>query len=182
MNNIKIIKFQFIGTFVYYKNVDLDEMELTYFESVANRLQIPFTEALLDPFFYHKLRLEKYQSYNDLKGETYSGLDVNSFHQMELFVDGQKKEKFNYSDINPETILFPLYNSNKTIINLLPNKLLLSWKEKGVIIHKTAISKTPINSILSFKIIDCFGYKLISEIMENNVPLRVEKMDTIITL
>ena len=58
MNNIKIIKFQYIGTFVYYKNVDFDEMELTYFESVANRLQIPFTEALLDPFFYHKLRLE----------------------------------------------------------------------------------------------------------------------------
>jgi hypothetical protein len=48
MNKIKI---QFIGTFIKYKAIDLDTIELEYFRAVANRIGIEFEEALIDPFF-----------------------------------------------------------------------------------------------------------------------------------
>lgn len=182
MNNFLKIKIQLIGSFIYYKNIDLDNLEYTYFESIANRLQIPLKEALLDPYFYHLLRLEKYQSYQDLKGISYSGLDVKSFHQIELFVDGHKKQKFNYWEINPETILFPLYNSERKKVNLTENGLLIKWKEKGVISFKSEITDIPLDRIFSFKIIDCMEHTLISKISCNNEYLSVSKRDTVITL
>jgi hypothetical protein len=52
-------------------------------------------EALLDPYFYFKLKLDKYQTYEDLNGVTYFELDINPFHQLEIFIDGKKKHKFN---------------------------------------------------------------------------------------
>ena len=63
-------------------------------------------EALLDPYFYFKLKLDKYQTYEDLNGVTYFELDINQFHQLEIFIDGQKKQKFYYNDLNSESVLF----------------------------------------------------------------------------
>lgn len=179
MNKIKL---QFIGTFIYYKKIDLDDMELNYFHVVANRLQIPFNEALLDPFFYHSLRLEKYQSYDDLKGETYGGLDVNSFHQIELFFNGAKKQKFTYSDLNPDSILFPLYSSETTNVNFSNHDLIINWKEKGIISFKTESIDFVSESNLSFTILDCCGYKLIKDIIKDGVSLITVKRDTIYSI
>lgn len=179
MNKIKL---QFIGTFIYYKKIDLDDMELNYFHVIANRLQIPFNEALLDPFFYHSLRLEKYQSYDDLKGKTYSGLDINSFHQIELFINGTKKQKFSYSDLDPDSILFPLYSSETTNVNFSNHDLIINWKEKGTLSFKTESIDFASESYLSFTILDCCGYKLIKDIMKDGVSLITVKRDTIYSI
>ena len=92
-------------------------------------------EALLDPYFYFKLKLDKYQTYKDLNGITCFGLDINQFHQLEIFIDGQKKQKFNYNDLNSESVLFSLHEIRKKSINTsdnLINAYHLFAKEKGL--------------------------------------------------
>ena len=179
MNKIKI---QFIGTFNSCIAVELDAMEHTYFESVANGNGLSLNEALIDPFFYHKLRLNKYQSYQDLNGKHYFGLDVNSFHQIEVFVDGHKKQKFSYFDLNPENLLFPLYNTN-IISNQIfeENLFLIKTKEKGsinfVMQYPLAV---PMDEILSFTFFKTDNELLLSEVnfAKNNLP--INKSDTVI--
>jgi hypothetical protein len=56
--NSKKIKIQLIGTFLLYKEVEIDPMEYDYFNSVAKRINLSFPTALLDSYFYLKLRLE----------------------------------------------------------------------------------------------------------------------------
>ncbi len=57
-------------TFIYYKEVKLDAIEHDYFLSIANRIGMDLNEALLDPYFYFKLKLDKYQTYEALNGTT----------------------------------------------------------------------------------------------------------------
>jgi hypothetical protein len=179
MNKIKI---QLIGTFNSCIAVELDAMEQTYFDTIAKRIGVPLSDALIDPYFYHILRLEKYQSYLDLKGSRYFGLDVNSFHQIEVFVDGHKKQKFSYFDLNPENLLFPLYNTN-IISNQIfeENLFLIKTKEMGsinfVMQYPLAV---PMDEILSFTFFKTDNELLLSEVnfAKNNLP--INKSDTVI--
>jgi hypothetical protein len=179
MNKIKI---QLIGTFNSCIAVELDAMEQTYFDIIAKRMGVSLLDAIIDPYFYHLLRLEKYQSYLDLKGSRYFGLDIHSFHQIELFVNGHKKQKFSYFDLNPENVLFPLYNTNIISAQIfLESPLLIRTKEKGsinfVMQYPLAV---PMDEILSFTFFKTDNELLLSEVnfAKNNLP--INKSDTII--
>ena len=181
---MKKIKIQLIGTFIYYKEVKLDAIEHDYFLSIANRIGMDLNEALLDPYFYFKLKLDKYQTYEDLNGVTYFGLDINQFHQLEIFIDGQKKQKFNYSDLNSERILFPLYDIRKKSLNTsnnLINGYHLFAKEKGLTNYIFFDEEVDLKNKLSFNVLSLNNVLLITNINFNNLALDYNKRDTIIT-
>jgi hypothetical protein len=181
-NSLKKIKIQLIGTFTSYIVVELDAMELVYFETIAKRLGVTLSDALIDPYFYYLLRLEKYQSYLDLEGSRYFGLDIHSFHQIELFVNGHKKQKFSYFDLNPENVLFPLYKTDIISAQIfLESPILIRTKEKGsinfVMQYPLAV---PMDEILSFTLFKTDNELLISKVnfAKNNLP--INKSDTVI--
>ncbi len=175
------IKLQFVGTFIYYKEIELDSMEQNYFDSIAKGIGLSLNEALIDPFFYYKLRLNKYQSYQDLNGKSYFGLDVQSFHQIEVFVDGHKKQKFTYLDLNPENVLFPLYpvalsNNVKQL-----GKMVVRTKEKGSIAYSFQIeSKLPLDDIISFELMMLDENLLISSVNAYQKQLSLKRTDTVL--
>ena len=175
------IKIQFIGTFTSYFEVALDAMEQEYFESIANRLKLSLIDALIDPYFYYVLRLDKYQSYQDLKGKCLFGLDVNSFHQIEIFVDGYKKQKFGYIDLNPQNVLFPLYPSVTSNIDKPMNNLVIRTKEKGRVTYSFQ-DEFPIvlEELISFELIQLDNNLLITNVIAKQVPLCISKSDTVI--
>jgi hypothetical protein len=179
MNKIKI---QLIGTFNSCIAVELDAMEQTYFDTIAKRIGVSLSDALIDPYFYHILRLEKYQSYLDLKGNRYFGLDIHSFHQIELFVNGHKKQKFSYFDLNPENVLFPLYNTN--IISaqfFVESPLLIRTKEKGSVNFAIQYPTSfPIDEIVSFTLLQTNNELLLSEVHVAKINLSIYKSDTVI--
>lgn len=178
---MKKIKIQFIGTFSSYFAVELDEMEKVYFELIANRIEIPLADALIDPYFYYLLRLEKYQSYQDLKGTNCFGLDVNTFHQIEVFVDGHKKQKFSFFDLNPQNVLFPLYPSLTSNIDKPMNNLVIFTKEKGRITYAFQIDQyKSLDEILSFDLKKTENKLLISNINVNQKVLSIKRSDTLI--
>ena len=176
------IKLQFVGTFIYYKEIELNSMEQNYFDSIAKGIGLSLNEALIDPFFYYKLRLNKYQSYLDLNGKSYFGLDVQSFHQIEVFVDGHKKQKFTYLDLNPENVLFPLYSSKIIHRNLKNNLTIIKKKEKGTISY-SIINETSkeLNELISFNLLFLKNDLFISDFLFNNEEINTSKTDTLIT-
>ena len=178
---MKKIKIQFIGTFTSYFEVAIDAMEQEYFEAIANRLELSLVDALIDPYFYYVLRLDKYQSYQDLNGKTYFGLDVNTFHQIEVFVDGNKKQKLTYYDLNPENVLFPLYPSVIYNINKPINNLVIRTKEKGRV-NFSFQDEFPIilEKLISFELMQLDNNLLINDVIAKYAPLSISKSDTVI--
>lgn len=174
------IKIQFIGTFASYFEVALDAMEQEYFETIANRLDLSLAEALIDPYFYYVLRLDKYQSYLDLNGKSFFGMDVNSFHQIEVFVDGNKKQKFTYFDLNPENVLFPLYSTVIYNINKPINNLVIRTKEKGRVNFSFQVEFPIIlEELISFELMQLDNNLLINNVIVKYAPLNIRKSDTV---
>ena len=153
-------------------------METIYFEQVAHRISLPLSQALRDPFFYHLLRLDKYQDFEDLNGKWSYTLDLSQFHQFELWSVEGKKQKFTLEDIHPDRTLFPLYS---TIESSFPNPvghLTLTVKEKGRALYNL---KTPFNLLeqqLSFSF--CSQLQLLHTIYLNHQLLLPEKRDTVV--
>jgi hypothetical protein len=102
------LKLNIFGQLWTLKKVALTPIELEYYGSIASRMNQPLHEALLDPFFYPKLRLEKMTSFLDLKGEVISGITENTSNQIEIWSNG-KKEKIWVANLKNST-LFPIYN------------------------------------------------------------------------
>ncbi len=178
------IKIQLIGTFHYYKILDLTPMEFEYFTGIARSMGLLLEEALIDPFFYHKLHLEKTQSYEDLNGITFFGLDTNEFHQIEVFINGIKKQKFKYSDFNIENVLFPLYTSFHSSFIVPKNKYLIKTKEKGSVNYLFKLNqeeKTLFDSIkLEISKTDQ-ETNLVANILFDNFQLSIKRKDTLVT-
>ncbi len=175
------IKIQFIGTFTSYFEVTLDAMEQEYFESIANRLGLLIVDALIDPYFYYVLRLDKYQSYQDLNVKCIFGLDVNVFHKIEVFIDGIKKQKFSYFDLNPKNVLFPLYPSYISSIDNPMNNLVIRTKEKGRVTYSfQGNSLKSLDDIISFELLSLDENLLLSNIIANQGILSLSKSDTVI--
>jgi hypothetical protein len=161
--------------------VVLDAIELEYFSAIAKRMNYTFEMALIDPFFYHNLKLSKYQSYNDLNGKVFFGLDVNAFHQIEVFVDGHKKQKFSYFDLNPNNLLFPLYPSKLDFPILSINEIIIRSKEKGSVNYVFTITEEQLlEEQVLFGLIEINNELLISNVMTNNNPVLINRNDTII--
>ena len=161
--------------------VVLDAIEFEYFSAIAKRMNYTFEMALIDPFFYHNLKLSKYQSYNDLNGKVFFGLDVNAFHQIEVFVDGHKKQKFSYFDLNPNNLLFPLYPSKLDFPILSINEIIIRSKEKGSVNYVFTITEEQLlEEQVLFGLIEINNELLISNVMTNNNPVLINRNDTII--
>lgn len=177
------IKVQLIGTFHYYKIVDLTPIEFEYFTGIATSMGMLLEEALIDPFFYHKLHLENTQNYEDLRGTIFFGLDTNEFHQIEVFINGIKKQKFKYSDFNIATILFPLYSSFTSTFTFPHNKYLVQTKEKGSVNYFFELNekeKALFDSIRFEIATTQQETNLVANIILDNLVLPIKRKDTLV--
>ncbi len=89
------------------------------------------TEALLDPFFYYKLKDKKYKSLEDLPCEKCSGILNAPKSQIELWFNRKKVSKLNTQELFNENVLFPLFNIEK--------KQHSFTEIKGIYIHQNEI-------------------------------------------
>ena len=156
-------------------------MEQNYFDSIAKGIGLSLNEALIDPFFYYKLRLNKYQSYQDLNGKSYFGLDVQSFHQIEIFVDGHKKQNFTYLDLNTDNVLFPLYPAS-LLNNVKPlRNIVVRTKEKGRLSYSfQSEANVSLNDIISFELMMLDENLLITSVNAYQKQLCLKRTDTVL--
>ena len=102
------LRINVFGQLLTIKKIALTDIEFEYYTNTASRINKPLHQALLDPFFYPKLRLEITTSFLDLKGETFSGITENTSNQIDLWYAG-KKEKIWVANLKNSS-LFPTYN------------------------------------------------------------------------
>lgn len=171
-------RLQLFGTFFLIKEVVFDPMETVYFEKVAQRYGQTLTDALLDPYFYDQLRLDKYHHPEDLKGDWYYALDVSQYHVIELWGVGNKKQKFNLNDLHPERTLFPLYPTKDFQIPQMRAPLSITIKEKGRALFDLNLSFNALETQLHFGV--CLKQQLIHTIALQNKKILPHKRDTVV--
>ena len=96
-------------------------------------------------------------------------------------MDGHKKQKFTYFDLNPENVLFPLYTS-ALLNNVKPlNNIVVRTKEKGRVIYSfQSESNVSLEDIISFELLGLDENLLLSNIIANQGMLSLSKSDTVI--
>ncbi|WP_353083273.1 hypothetical protein [Flavobacterium sp.] len=128
----KKLKINVFGELWTLKKVALSPIELDYYGSIAAGMNLSLHNALIDPFFYPKLKLENTQSFFDLKGTIISGITNHSLNQIEIWHNGNK-EKIWIANLK-NTSLFPTYKLKfETIENTLSNGIYIETKEFGKI-------------------------------------------------
>lgn len=177
MNKVNL---QFIGTFHTFKKIELDKIEFEYFSNVANRLKSSLQDAILDPYFYHHLKLEKYQSFQDLKGFEIIGMDTFNFHQIEIFIDGKRQRKFDYLELKAENTFFPLFPIRSKVVSFDKDTFLIHQIEKGTMKFKDQYTKNFIDS-LSFEMCRLDKFTVITSVFNNDISFKLNKMDTVVS-
>jgi hypothetical protein len=85
-SHLQKLKINLFGELWNLKKVLLNPFEQEYFENIASRLKLPLHQALLDPFFYHHLRLNSIPSRDKIPSNEIGGVMPNSRHQIEFWV------------------------------------------------------------------------------------------------
>jgi hypothetical protein len=104
------IKINWYGSGLEIKRLLLPA-EIKYeWESIALKQNTTLIDALLDPFFYYKLKNKKYNSLEDLPCQQFSCLLHENKNQIEFWFNRKKVFKTNTFELFNEALLFPIFN------------------------------------------------------------------------
>ena len=179
LSNLSI---KLLGEVFSIKKLRLNSLEQEYYNSIATRLKLPLHQALLDPFFYFHLKLKSVDSLEKLPCEEVSGLMDTPKNQIEIWLDGKKIHKLKLEELNQDQYLFPLYNTDKSIIeNTFKEGVYIEQKEIGFI--GSYEFKTPKFDIadLQFELIELNNQLLLQNVAYPNCKSVFKKKETLIT-
>lgn len=176
------LKINLFGELWTLKKVALNSMEHEYYELIAARLKQPLHKALLDPFFYHHLKLNAVDSLEKLPCENFNGLMNTPKNQIEIWLDGKKTNKLKLDELNQEQYLFPLYNT-KIVLGSNQNTpgIYIEQKEIGFIgSYEFKIEKFYLEN-LQFDFLEINNQLLLQNITYANCKTIFKKKETLIT-
>jgi hypothetical protein len=176
------LRINLFGEWWSLMKVKLNPVEQEYFTQIANRLQQPLHQALLDPFFYHYLRLTTIPSLDKLPCEKFGGLLGTTNHQIEVWIDGKKRKKILIQEFNSSQYLFPIYNTQTNFLNINNNPgIYLEQKEIGFIgAFECQVGNFSFDNLL-FELIEYNGQILLHGIQYLQAQFAFKKRDTVIT-
>ncbi|MGL2963847.1 hypothetical protein ACSVH2_08535 [Flavobacterium sp. RSB2_4_14] len=180
MNKLKI---NLLGTGVEIKRILLPESVLDQWKGFINP-KSSITKALLDPFFYYKLKDKKYNCLEDLPSENCSGIINAPKSQIEFWFNRKKVSKVNTFELFNENLLFPLFSLEKTTTSFLDNKgIYILQNEIGTIgTYELMVNseKLTIDDFI-FEIDSIQNTTFIKNIKYKNQDLEFVKKDTMVT-
>lgn len=178
---LKTIKINFFGELWTLKKIVLNPIEKEYFENIASRLKLPLHEALLDPFFYHHLKLNYISSISKLPCQKINGILNNSKSQVEIWIDGKKIEKLQVADLITSSYLFPLFTTQKSIANFNNcSGIYIEQKEIGYIgSYEFKIDDFSIVK-LNFALVEINNEVLLEKITYSNSKIVFNRRETLI--
>lgn len=176
------LKIKLFGEAWKLKMINFDDNLLYACEETAKKMNQPITSALIDPFFYHYLKIKSIQSHEDFEGETIEGLINSPKNQIEIWYKNKKLKKIIINDLLDEFLLFPLYNSTLEKFNAkIEAGIYVEQKEIGLIgTFETTTENFNIEN-LDFRILEMNELTILNEIFYNSNPLKNVKKDTVIT-
>lgn len=180
MNKLKI---NFLGNGIEIKRILLPTYVLDNWKGIINQKRT-ISEALLDPFFYYKLKDKKYTSLEDLPSEKCIGILNTQKSQIEFWFNRKKVYKLKTHELFNENILFPLFNIEKVENTFIhDNGIYILQNEIGTIgIYEIMVNSDKLNIDDFIFEIDSFeNTSFIKSIKYQNQNLDFIKKDTMIT-
>lgn len=104
------LKINLIGETWTLRKFILEENQMNLFLKMAEKLNKPLWEAIVDPFFYHHLKDKKIQTFEDVSQLLFQGLLNNTKNQIEIWYKGKKIQKLIIDELDNSLLLFPLYS------------------------------------------------------------------------
>lgn len=180
MNKLKI---NFLGTGIEIKRILLPSDVLENWKGIINQKRT-ISEALLDPFFYYKLKDKKYTSLEDLPAEKCSGILNVPKSQIEFWLNRKKVYKLNTYELFDENVLFPLFNIERMQNPFIHDKgIYIIQNEIGTIgTYELMVDSNTLNiDDFIFEIDGSQNATFIKNIRYQNQNLEFIKKDTMIT-
>lgn len=182
-NYLNKLKINFLGTGIEIKRMLLPVEVLENWKTIINPKRT-ITEALLDPFFYYKLKDKKYTSLEDLPAEKCTGILNAPKSQIEFWFNRKKVYKLNTHELFNENVLFPLFNIEKIQNPFINAKgIYILQNEIGTIgTYELMMSSDKLNmDDFIFEIDNCKNATFIKNIKYQNQNLEFIKKETMIT-
>lgn len=172
----------FLGTGIEIKRILLPVEVLENWKGIINPKK-NITEALLDPFFYYKLKDKKYTSLEDLPSEKCSGILNAPKCQIEFWFNRKKVYKLNTNELFNENLLFPLFNIEQQLPFAETKGIYILQNEIGTIgTYELMVNSETLNIDDFIFEIDSFqNTSFIKNIKYQNQNVGFIKKDTMIT-
>lgn len=180
MNKVKI---NLLGTGIEIKRILLPNNILEKWKGLINHNRT-ITEALLDPFFYYKLKDKKYASLEDLPAEKCSGILNTPKSQIEFWFNRKKVYKVKTQELFNEDVLFPLFNIARMQNPFIHDKgIYIIQNEIGIIgTYELMVNSNALNiDDFIFEIDSSQNTNFIKKIKYQNQNFSFQKKDTVIT-
>ena len=177
------LKINFLGSGIEIKRILLPIDVLENWKRIINQKRT-ITEALLDPFFYYKLKDKKYNGLEDLPSEKCTGILNVPKSQIEFWFNRKKVYKLNTHELFDENVLFPLFNIEKAKNPFIHTKgIYILQNEIGTIgTFELMVNSETLNiDDFIFEIDSIQNATFIKSIKYQNQNLKFIKKDTVIT-
>lgn len=176
------LKINLFGESWKLKRLTLAEALLQTLEETASRMKQPLVEVIIDPFFYHYLKIKTIQSIDDLPGNYTEGLINSPKNQIEIWCKNKKVQKLKIDDLNEELLLFPLYNTTVQKANhSVANGVYIEQKKIGLIGSFEIITDNFNIDDLEFQLLQTDKLTILERLIYKNQVLISKKKDTLIT-
>jgi hypothetical protein len=175
------LRINLFGEWWVLMKVELNPIEQEYFTQIANRLQLPLYQALLDPFFYYYLRLKSIPSLDKLPCKKVGGLLHNSNHQLEIWFNGKKTQKITIPELEPSQYLLPLYQVDKSIITDTNFEgIYIEQKEIGFIGYFETMVHDFLIDDLNFSLLELKNKLVLHNIIHKNAKMIFRRKDSVV--
>ncbi len=176
------LKINIFGENRVVKRVLLNEEDILLYTKVADKMNQPLSQALIDPFFYHVLEMPGVDSLDNLNCEHWEGLINNQKNQIEIWFQNRKIQKFKIDVLIEELLLFPLFQTTKRpSIDVSKSGLYIEQKEVGLVNSFELILENFDIDQLFFEISNFQDTTHLSGLKYDGLSIPKKRKDTLIT-
>jgi len=177
------LKINFIGTGIEIKRILVPNEVIENWKQIIG-IKRTITDALLDPFFYYKLKDKQYNSLEDLPSEIGSGILNHPKSQIEFWFNRKKVYKLNTPELFNQNTLFPLFNIEKMRQPFMDTEgIYILQNEIGNIgTYELMVHSDSLNiDDFTFEFASFLAAPFVKNIKYQNQNLQFIKKDTVIT-
>lgn len=165
-----------------------DEVIYAQFKSAAAAIKVSVQEAFFDDSFYDELNLKKYKSWSDLGNKTNINGLLDTYQSIiEVKVNTRQKRRIFTSELRHENVLFPIYQTTHTQLDVLMDHQILSIVEKEIgtiATYKFEVDKFTFEKLnfelQSIELRNDLKYTILSKIGYDGKELKSKKTDTLV--
>jgi hypothetical protein len=177
------LKINVYGEGIRISKIEIPALNASQWNERIQNFRQPLADLLLDPFFYHQLKIPSISSYVDLTVKKWEGINCTNQSLFEIWSDRKKIYKNELSTMQSTQTLFPLFNLIRNSWQLNTEGMYIIEREKGLI--RSCIIEHPYPKLLmddfTFQVTQWENNYWLEKLFLVNEECISTKSDTVIT-